>query len=624
MAVELWVSLSRDGDRFAAIAASAGVGEGRNVFDLNLEDARLNQMFCDFGWPRRVPRGAQPPNLVAPRAFGSELFDTVFSGAVRRIFDQARGYANARNDTLRIRLKFDDVPELLDLPWELLHEEHGFGYLALDRNVALLRHLPIGKRIEPLATPSPLCILAVISTPKDKTELPSVEEEWSQLQVSLADLRSDRTVVLERMPNGTLSALKRSLRNRYRMFSLIGHGQFGGENGGELLLQNEAGNAVAISADQLANVLHDCGSLRLVVINACEGARTSRVDPFAGVAQALLSRGIPAVVAMQFPISDEAAAAFAASFYRAIANAAPVDVAVAQSRRELSIANEDADHEWATPVLYVRGDTRLFVARGEVEDQGSNGKWGKWLKNWRVVIGGVATTGLVATLPMLFHAEIFSVCTQVGLCGSNNAMSALAQLSFGQSRTHVEQPTLLGPPKFKDEDLVPDELLIDEVDLGDDMYKAVQSGKYQDANSYIIAKYDFATYAVVQLVISYASKEKQNLSAILLTSDSEAIECEDSDVTKLKNLQEILQRAKRLCLGSATFGDFFPETGGSPKYPMGLKEYPATCWVWCKHRWCFWAWFVCQGELSLGTSSALCTALELPGFTEPCRSRSGQ
>jgi len=101
-------------------------------------------------------------------------------------------------------------------------------------------------------------------------------------------------------------------------------------------------------------------SLRLVILNACEGARSARDDPFGGVAQALVRQGIPAVIAMQFEISDPAALTFSQSFYQAIADGLPVDLAMVEARR--AIFAEGYEVEWATPVLYLRSpDGRIFT-----------------------------------------------------------------------------------------------------------------------------------------------------------------------------------------------------------------------------------------------------------------------
>jgi len=66
-----------------------------------------------------------------------------------------------------------------------------------------------------------------------------------------------------------------------------------------------------------------------------------------------MRRGIPAVVAMQYEISDEAAVTFAKGFYTAIAAQHPVEQAVTRARRAVKVARRNT-LEWATPVLYLR------------------------------------------------------------------------------------------------------------------------------------------------------------------------------------------------------------------------------------------------------------------------------
>ncbi|MBK9231097.1 MAG: CHAT domain-containing protein [Anaerolineae bacterium] len=67
----------------------------------------------------------------------------------------------------------------------------------------------------------------------------------------------------------------------------------------------------------MATLLSDCKSLRLALLNACQGATPSAASAFAGVAQKLIQQGTPAVIAMQAPIVDDHAIRFAQEFYRA-------------------------------------------------------------------------------------------------------------------------------------------------------------------------------------------------------------------------------------------------------------------------------------------------------------------
>ena len=76
---------------------------------------------------------------------------------------------------------------------------------------------------------------------------------------------------------------------------------------GVLVLEDEQRRGWLAGAHRIGTVLHDHRSLRLAVLKSCEGARNSRTDPFAGVAATLIRHGIPAVVAMQFEITDEVA-----------------------------------------------------------------------------------------------------------------------------------------------------------------------------------------------------------------------------------------------------------------------------------------------------------------------------
>ncbi|MBK9092086.1 MAG: CHAT domain-containing protein [Anaerolineae bacterium] len=105
-------------------------------------------------------------------------------------------------------------------------------------------------------------------------------------------------------------------------------------------MEDETGHSQAINAFRLGTLLHDHKSLRLAVLNACEGGRASRSDPFGGVCQSLLQQGIPAVIAMQFEVTDKTAIVLTHSFYQALADGYPVDAALAEARKSIFISND--------------------------------------------------------------------------------------------------------------------------------------------------------------------------------------------------------------------------------------------------------------------------------------------
>ena len=166
----------------------------------------------------------------------------------------------------------------------------------------------------------------------------------------------------------TLAELQRKLRQgQYHIFHFIGHGGFDDQaQDGVLILEDQEERGRRVSAQFLGTLLHDHRPLRLAVLNACEGARASRADPFAGTAQSLVQQGIPAVIAMQFEITDDAAICFTREFYAAIAVGYPVDAALAEARK--AIFSEVSEIEWGTPVLYMRSPDGLIFEVEQVSE----------------------------------------------------------------------------------------------------------------------------------------------------------------------------------------------------------------------------------------------------------------
>jgi hypothetical protein len=104
-------------------------------------------------------------------------------------------------------------------------------------------------------------------------------------------------------------------------------------------------------AEVLAGYLRG-SSVRLAVLNACESARTDPADSFAGVAPRLVQAGLPAVIAMQTFLTDEAAMKFARAFYGALADGWLLDAAVTASRQAL-FGHSPRSSIWSIPVLYL-------------------------------------------------------------------------------------------------------------------------------------------------------------------------------------------------------------------------------------------------------------------------------
>ena len=363
---DLQILNERDGGgRYRANVIQSPAGEAGGEFDLPFSESEIKELFHGLGNARKTTRGAASPEVANAREFGTKLFDRVFSGDVRDCLNSSRGRTLAVGHGLRIRLRLTKVPELLDLPWELFFDRRYNRFVALDDGMTLVRHLPVAEPVIPMRVEAPLRVLVAISNPLGDLD---TEQEWTKLSDALASLSERGLVEVERLQPATFDGLEAKLRKgTFHVLHFVGHGAYdAATQSGFLSFELQPKGEKRVGAMRLADLLRPFRTLRLVVLNACEGGRTSREDAFAGVAQSLVQSAIPAVVAMQFPVTDAAAIVFAGAFYSGLAAGRPVDLALADARREVNLKGEEGDIEWATPVLYMRGSGALFDVSAEV------------------------------------------------------------------------------------------------------------------------------------------------------------------------------------------------------------------------------------------------------------------
>jgi len=252
--------------------------------------------------------------------FGVELFDALFQGEARDMLSAALSKAQSSEDTgVRIRLSMDlrgaGMAEVASLPWELMCRK-GQRALAVSTQTALVRSLDAPRPTEPRPFRAPLRILALMANPRGTATLnldkerAGIEQNWARLPgVQVDFVRPVQAEILNKLAGGD-----------YHVIHFMGHGDFEADEGGMLLLEHEDGSPDHVTGDVFAAWLAD-EPLRLVFLNACKTGTTgvrSGPHPFAGVATALIRERVPAVVAMQFPISDQAAIDFAQTFYQRI------------------------------------------------------------------------------------------------------------------------------------------------------------------------------------------------------------------------------------------------------------------------------------------------------------------
>jgi energy-coupling factor transporter ATP-binding protein EcfA2 len=342
------LSILRTGNQYMARASCSPVGESLHLFKLPSDVAEL-QNFSPL-----------PDDKRRVRSFGEKLYRAVFAESVHACLERSVDKARACNQMLRIRLRLDpQAPELAALPWEYLYAPEKRNYLALDRRISFIRYIELPQAPETLTIDSlPLCILAVVAMPKDLPAL-AVEQEWDALQKTVAQANK-KQVKLERLDAPTWPALQQYLQqHKVHLLHFIGHGYFDEDaQQGMLLFEDSAGKGDPVAADELALALQSL-HLRLVILNTCEGAKTSRIDDSAGLAQMLVRRGIPAVVAMQFPVYDTVALKFAPPFYTALFAGESIDRALTATR--FTIYERNQESSWAAPVFFSRSSDNQLI-----------------------------------------------------------------------------------------------------------------------------------------------------------------------------------------------------------------------------------------------------------------------
>ncbi|MBW7884268.1 MAG: CHAT domain-containing protein, partial [Caldilineaceae bacterium] len=310
-----------------------------------------------LGLPAAPDKLALQAQQLAAReimAFGTQLFDALFpAGSVRDAYTESLGVADARDRAVRLKLRIVD-PALAAVPWELIYDQRLGEFSALLYDTAIVRYVETAQPVKPLAITPPLRILGMAVDPTHKLDLAA---EKGAVAAALDDLIQRKLVELVWLEGGTWRDLQRSLRpdqGPWHVFHFVGHGGFDPTaQEGFLILADDQGEPEALAGQELGRLLARHSPLRLAFLNACHGAVSAPADLTTGIAGALVRRGVPAVIAMQFALQDNTGIELGRTFYEALAGGLPVEAALTEARIAVSLAQRAA-LDWAAPVLYLR------------------------------------------------------------------------------------------------------------------------------------------------------------------------------------------------------------------------------------------------------------------------------
>ncbi|HEV7587187.1 MAG TPA: CHAT domain-containing protein [Longimicrobium sp.] len=289
---------------------------------------------------RNTPRSAE----AELRRVGTRMWRWVFAGEVGTCMREL----HERGAPYRLLLRIP--PALAGLPWETLYLEQDRMFLALTQRYSVVRYTgPSPFARAEIATP--LRILVLLSNPPDTPPL-NLDGELATLREALGPMLGEERVSLSvlRGKQATIDGLQWALRAfRPHVFHFTGHGVFDRiEHEGALVLHDDQdGRTRLVPAVDIATLLRDA-RISLACLNACDTGTAAENDAVTGVAGSLVHAGVPAVVATVRAITDDAGLLFTRELYRGFAEGYPLEVALAEARKRLSVERMD----WSAYALF--------------------------------------------------------------------------------------------------------------------------------------------------------------------------------------------------------------------------------------------------------------------------------
>jgi CheY-like chemotaxis protein len=305
------------------------------------------------------------------KEIGRDLYASVFGHhpEVAGCYNRACGKVSRERD-LRIVLK--SPGEFLRLPFEFLYDDP--DYLAL-------RH-PLSRFVVGVHTTKAPLSARLLNTMMDKgrklrillvasntDHIDGVDQEVAGLHDRLRKLVPDSGVekyeiVYLPTEKATYERVRQELRRcKYHVLHYAGHGRYDERSVEESCLyfwekENRQGKVVAMKAAELALLLRD-SALKFAYLSCCSGAATGEPaqlldDDFLGLADGMIRAGVPSVLGLRWPVSDEGAQLLASSFYESLFTQGNLDVALLEARCRVA-ERERNEKAWISPILIAQG-----------------------------------------------------------------------------------------------------------------------------------------------------------------------------------------------------------------------------------------------------------------------------
>ena len=361
---KICLTLANAGEDHLAITCQI---DGQPACDNQTVPVTADFAFAYVEWHRA--RQAAADQTADLHKLGRALGQVLFPEAIAAKLTELLGQAAAHNQRVELIVETAE-PKLIGIPFEAAALPDG-RIPALQPGLRMMRRFsPAQGKQEPQA--GPLKILVAVGAP-DETKTQSAvldpEQELQTILDAVEQARGSGDVYVRILEVGSLGEIRKELRRQpHHVLYLSGHG-----GAGMIELETEDGEPDTVTAQQLADAIQDSGHpAPLIHLAACHSGLggTDGETETAGLAQALLERGVPLVLAMQTAVSDRYATDLAGRFYAELTSTTPfAGLALARARADLERERNQAaargesvpPAEYATPSLFCAGEERPLL-----------------------------------------------------------------------------------------------------------------------------------------------------------------------------------------------------------------------------------------------------------------------
>ena len=302
------------------------------------------------------------PSPVLERV-GKILYRSLMAGEVGGLASSLLQSRSESDPPVQFELRFDaDQVSLAQYPWEMIADDYG-EFLVPKGQVDLTRYITYPQQPPTFDTSLyDTSLLRVVSQPSNlppitvrdlevkrvitlhRATFGQFQDKLLKEQIACWALQFDgHARVRQQCPNPKCNALN-GFDNNYCSYC---GASLSKAKPVSFLAFERNGRADWVAARRFSSTLHNT-PIQLAMLLACDTARMGGRYVFNGLAPRLILTGVPAVIGMQYPVSDDFANDFANNFYAALREKNDV-LAALRIARKMSM-----DGAWYSPVLYLR------------------------------------------------------------------------------------------------------------------------------------------------------------------------------------------------------------------------------------------------------------------------------